>query len=137
MISKTNSGLRILTKFSTTLKTKNHQISPIYSFTNLSSLQINHKISAPRTLSFLNQRNAFGFCDKKNTGNVTDDFKEESKQFYENQVENIIELKNAEHWQEVVGKARDPVIIDLYADWCGPCKKLTPKLENRVRELEK
>lgn len=25
-----------------------------------------------------------------------------------------------------------PVILDLYADWCEPCKKLTPKLEKMV-----
>ena len=27
-----------------------------------------------------------------------------------------------------------PVIIDIYAPWCGPCKQLTPKLEEYVRQ---
>jgi putative thioredoxin len=28
-----------------------------------------------------------------------------------------------------------PVVIDLWADWCGPCKQLTPILEKVVTEL--
>ncbi|GHV66323.1 hypothetical protein FACS1894199_09490 [Bacteroidia bacterium] len=28
-----------------------------------------------------------------------------------------------------------PVIIDLYADWCGPCRMLTPILEEIQKDL--
>jgi thioredoxin len=27
------------------------------------------------------------------------------------------------------------LILDCYADWCGPCKKLTPMLEEEVKDL--
>jgi thioredoxin len=29
-----------------------------------------------------------------------------------------------------------PIILDCYADWCGPCKKLTPVLEKVTNEYE-
>ena len=27
-----------------------------------------------------------------------------------------------------------PVILDCYADWCAPCRKLTPELEKKAIE---
>jgi thioredoxin 1 len=29
-----------------------------------------------------------------------------------------------------------PVLVDLYADWCAPCKTLSPRVEEVARELE-
>ena len=39
-----------------------------------------------------------------------------------------------ENFEAEVEKAESLVVIDLYADWCGPCKLLTPVMEELERE---
>ena len=37
-------------------------------------------------------------------------------------------------FDERVLKSDKPVLVDFYAEWCGPCKKLTPLLEEFAQE---
>ena len=42
----------------------------------------------------------------------------------------IEEIKDMNEWRTKVMEELDkPIILDCYADWCQPCKKLTPVLE--------
>lgn len=39
-----------------------------------------------------------------------------------------------EDLERVVGDAEVPVLVDVYADWCGPCKAMAPLLDDLARE---
>ncbi len=43
-------------------------------------------------------------------------------------------IKSEKEFDEIIKK--DKVIVDFYAEWCGPCKMLSPILEKVSDELK-
>jgi thioredoxin 1 len=47
----------------------------------------------------------------------------------------VIKLTKANFETEAL-KSTKPVLIDFYADWCGPCKMVSPLVDELAEESE-
>ncbi|MCD7901229.1 MAG: thioredoxin domain-containing protein [Bacteroides sp.] len=46
-------------------------------------------------------------------------------------IEKVFDYVNNENWEY---RGNKPAIIDLYADWCGPCRKVAPIMKELASE---
>lgn len=49
--------------------------------------------------------------------------------------ENIVNVTDASFEDDVL-KASGPVLVDYWAEWCGPCKMIAPVLEEIAKDYE-
>lgn len=48
----------------------------------------------------------------------------------------LIRTLGDENFKDFVSTAETPVLIDFWADWCGPCKMIAPVVEEIAGEYE-
>lgn len=39
-------------------------------------------------------------------------------------------------FEDVVVNSKTPILVDFWAEWCGPCKMIAPVLEELAQELD-
>lgn len=47
-----------------------------------------------------------------------------------------IEITDA-NFEEIVLNSKQPVLVDFWADWCGPCKRMVPIIDELSKEYPK
>ena len=60
---------------------------------------------------------------------------EAAKKKAEAEISGIVALTRANFEQEVL-RANIPVVVDCWADWCGPCKQFSPVFEATAKQYE-
>ena len=46
----------------------------------------------------------------------------------------MLKIESKEQFEQDVLQSDKPVLVDFYADWCGPCQAITPLLTEMAEE---
>jgi len=47
-----------------------------------------------------------------------------------------MQVVTSQNFEKEVLNSEIPVVVDFFASWCGPCRALTPMLEDIAKELK-
>ena len=47
----------------------------------------------------------------------------------------VVEVKSIKQFEDEFANSEIPIVVDFYATWCGPCKRISPVLESSANTL--
>lgn len=48
----------------------------------------------------------------------------------------VINIGSTEVFDKLIKESDKPVLVDFWAEWCGPCKVLSPRVDEAAEEMD-
>lgn len=80
--------------------------------------------------------NSLKFCKSFLSKTQINQFVKFNRFYFAGKSANVVNIKSTEEFDNLIKNSTTPLIVDFYADWCGPCRMLGPVLEKKLETAQ-